>query len=130
MIVRWRFRINTPEYHGKITGCDTGNGVEYWYDCYRWSFSRILTQMIKTIFDSYIGPCLSPIKYGTTHDNYLKFQADFFYRKKFIFQNPIGNIFSRFGTWRFLEYIWLRIRDQIHRFKMAGLNATELPNFY
>ena len=43
----------------------------YFYNCHRWSFSRILTQMIKIILDLYIGPCLSPIKYGTTDDNYL-----------------------------------------------------------
>ena len=40
--------------------------------CHRWSFSRILTQMIEIIFDSYIGPCLSPIEYSTTHDSCLK----------------------------------------------------------
>ena len=27
--------------------------------------------MIKIIFDSYVGLCLSPIKYGATHDNCL-----------------------------------------------------------
>ena len=32
--------------------------------------------MIKIIFDSYMGPCLSPIKYGTTHDKYLKYSAE------------------------------------------------------
>ena len=40
-----------------------------------WVFSRILTQMIKFFFYSYMGPCLLPIKYGTTHDNYLKSYA-------------------------------------------------------
>ena len=29
MIVIWRFRINTPEYYGKITCCNTGKGGEY-----------------------------------------------------------------------------------------------------
>ena len=28
--------------------------------------------MIEIIFDLYTGPCLSPIKCGPTHDNYLK----------------------------------------------------------
>ena len=28
----------------------------YFYNCHRWSFSWILTQMIKIIFDSYMGP--------------------------------------------------------------------------
>ena len=28
--------------------------------------------MNKIVFDSYMGPGLSPIKYGTAHDNYLK----------------------------------------------------------
>ena len=27
--------------------------------------------MIKIIFNSYMDPCLSLIKYGTNHDNYL-----------------------------------------------------------
>ena len=34
-------------------------------NCHRWSFLRILMQMIKMIFVSYMGPCLSPIKYST-----------------------------------------------------------------
>ena len=29
MIVIQHFRINTLEYHGKITNCDTGKGAEY-----------------------------------------------------------------------------------------------------
>ena len=29
--------------------------------------------MVKIIFDSYMGPCLLPIQYGTTRDNYLKY---------------------------------------------------------
>ena len=32
MIVIWRFRINTPEYNGNITRCDTGKGEEYEYE--------------------------------------------------------------------------------------------------
>ena len=43
------------------------------YNCHTWSSSRILTRMIKIILDSYMRSwCLSPIKYGTTHDNYRK----------------------------------------------------------
>ena len=53
------------------------------YNCHRWSFSRILTQMIKIIFDSYMGPCLSPIKYGTIHDNYLKQSRISFFKFEF-----------------------------------------------
>ena len=30
--------------------------------------------MNKIIFDPCIGPGLLPIKYGTTHDNYLKYR--------------------------------------------------------
>ena len=41
-------------------------------NCHRWRFSQILTQINKIIFDLYMGPGLSPIKYGTAHDNYLK----------------------------------------------------------
>ena len=41
-------------------------------NCHTSSFAWILTQRIKIIFDSYMGPCLSLIKYGTTHDNYFK----------------------------------------------------------
>ena len=77
MIVIWRFRINTFEYHGKITRCDTGKGEEYGYlflqfCCHRWTFSQILTQMNKIIYDSYMLPRLSAIKYDITQDNYLK----------------------------------------------------------
>ena len=55
----WRFGINTK--------------------LHRWSFSRILTRMIKIISDPYMGCCLSLIKYGTIDDNYLK---DTFSRKR------------------------------------------------
>ena len=54
------------------------------YNSHRWSFLRILTQIIKLIFDSYMGPWLSPIEYGTAHDNYLKKQSR---RKNRFFEN-------------------------------------------
>ena len=40
----------------------------YFYICHRWSFSRILTQMNKIIFDSYMG--LSHIKSGGGGQNF------------------------------------------------------------
>ena len=42
------------------------------YNSHRWNFSRILRQMNKIIVDSCLGPCSSPIKYGTANDNYFK----------------------------------------------------------
>ena len=68
------FCVKTPEYYGEIGRCDTGKGGEYGhviFECHRWRFWRILKQMIQIMIDLYMGPCLSPIKYGTTHGNHL-----------------------------------------------------------
>ena len=43
-----------------MTRYDTGKRREYGFGIF------------KIISDLYMGPYLSPIKYGTTHDNYLK----------------------------------------------------------
>ena len=76
MMAMWHFRINIPEYLAKLHSViqkKVKDMVMCFYNFYTWSFfSRILTQMIKIVFDSYMSPYLSPIKYGTTHDNYLK----------------------------------------------------------
>ena len=53
-------------------------------------FSRILIQMIKIIFDSYVGPCLSPTKYGTTHDNYLNWSGNV---REFFSRNKVATIY-------------------------------------
>ena len=47
----------------------TQENVENMDICFNY---QILTQIVKVIFDSYMGPCLSTIKYGTIHDSYLK----------------------------------------------------------
>ena len=65
MIVIWRCRIIHLNIIAKlhaVTQEKVGNIDLCFYSCR--SFLRILTQMIKIIFDSYTGPCLSPIKYG------------------------------------------------------------------
>ena len=43
----------------------------WFYYCHRWSFLRILTEMILA---SHMGPCLSSIECGTTQDKYLNFK--------------------------------------------------------
>ena len=55
-----------------VTSEKVVNMVMCFYNCHRWSFSQILTQMIAIIFCSYMGPCLSPIKYDPMQDYYLK----------------------------------------------------------
>ena len=61
MIVIWRFRINTPEYYGKITCicCDAGKSGEYRYVFLELSyiefFLRMPKQMNKMIFYSYMN---------------------------------------------------------------------------
>ena len=69
-----KFRGDWPSSSEKlhaVTHKEVENMDMCFYNCQRCNFLRNLTRMIKIIFDSYIGFSLSPIKFGTTHDNHL-----------------------------------------------------------
>ena len=54
--------------------------------------------MIKIIFDSYMGPCLSPITYGPTYNNYLNSMN----HEKIISEMTNLQIFTKFENFKWL----------------------------